>query len=325
MILEKSVFIALISVGYIALLSRAVPPVAWRTALKLLEGLIADRSSSVPSQQTDVRIDQDANDQQYQSQVRLLLAELGCQVVGSTEAQKFFNEATMNGLPSADNLRFCNSYITSFDRRLKHPIWVLEYYTAERKTREEHDRARLASGKRYAINERLMNQDVCSSDIAPQMPELDRGPWMKLEAYVNHLTKHSKKVYVITGSLYLPEDGSYTSEAGRTEEYVSYRLMGRVAIPTHLYKVIVYLGSSERHSIEAFVLPNSESSDGRSSLEDFRVDIHNKLHGVERSAGLLFFDVLDTAKLIKPNTVQFGFSPTIHSDGASSSSADPRD
>lgn len=323
MIHKNSVLIPLVSVGYIALLSRAVAPKPWRAPLGLLEELIADHSSSIRTQQTDVQIDQDANDQQYLSRVRLLFAQLRCQLLGSKEAQYFFDEATVHGLPSADYLQFCNSYITSFDRRLKHPIWVLEYYTPDRKKRDNYDRARLASGKKHAINERLMSKDVCLSDVAPQMPELTKGPWMKMEAYVNHLTNHSKKVYVVTGSLYLPQDGSYIPQAGHTEEYVPCKFKGGVAIPTHLYKVIVYQHTNKRQAIEAFVLPNSEVRE-RSSLEDFRVDIPNKLHDVEKSAGVLFFDALDIAKLIRPDAVQFGFSPSLRGDGASSSSAAPR-
>lgn len=300
-----------------------------RTPIQLLQDLILDRSSSNQTQRADVNerdVEQDVNDQQYQSQVRRLLAQLRCELVGSTEAQDFFEQATKNGLPGADSLRFCNNYITSFDRRLKHPTWMLEYYTPDRTKRTDKDRARLSSRKTNTINKRLMNYDVCSSHVAPQMPELTKGPWMKLEEYVNHLAGKAKKVYVITGALYLPEDGSYTYRGLRDQEYISYRLVGRAAVPTHLYKVIAYkISSREKLALEAFVLPNSEYNEGRKrSLEEFRVDIKKDLHSVERSSGLLFFDFINRESSFTPDTVQFNFSPRLDSDGASSSSAAPR-
>lgn len=294
------------------------PPHPLGSPLKVLEGLLAQRQAAASDSNV---VEQDVIDQQYQSQVRLLLAEIRCQLLGSKEAQEFFQVAAINGLPSADSLRFCDNYIVSYDRRLKHPIWLIEYLTPEKIARTGYSKAHLSSYVKMTVNARLMDHSACTSDIAPQMPELNRGPWIKLEKYVEHLARNTKGIHVITGALYLPEDGSCIAQPGK-EEFISYTLFGknRIAVPTHFYKVMAYKTDGPT-SMEAFVLPNSIENNGRSNLQQFRVDVERDLHRVERSAGLLFFDTFDQAVIAKPNSLQFGFDGSLGTSGASSSSA----
>lgn len=295
---------------------RCDPPHELGSPLKVLERLIAHRQAAAADGSL---LEQDVIDQQYQSQVRLLLAEIRCQLLGSKEAQEFFQVAARNGLPSADSLKFCDNYIVSYDRRLKHPIWVIEYLTPEKIERTGYSRAHLSSYVKNSVNARLMDHSACASNLAPQMPELNRGPWMKLERYVEHLARNTKNIHVITGALYLPEDGTCIAQAGK-EEFISYTLIGknRVAVPTHFYKVMAYETDGPT-TMEAFVLPNSDENNGRTDLNQFRVDVEKDLHGVERSAGLLFFDTFKQENIAKPSSLQYDFNGSLSTSGEGSS------
>lgn len=54
-------------------------------------------------------------------------------------ASDFFSKASSYGLPSEENLKICENYILSYDFRLKHATWVLQYLTPERINLEKYE------------------------------------------------------------------------------------------------------------------------------------------------------------------------------------------
>lgn len=298
--------------------------------MTLLDDLISNRSPR--------RSSGNLREQIVISQIDLLLAELQSKVVGNIAAQKFLFKAGRFGLPSFDNLKFSNNYIASYDNRLKHPVWSLEHltdslmkvYNIQRKrhtffvdrTMHEYfrsaeidyrftglDRGHLVPACDNVANARWVDQSYYLSNVVPMAPNINRGPWARLESYVTHVARHSKNIYIVTGTLYMPINPGYSSKT----ESMSYRMIGqnRVSVPTHMYKVFV----SETHQghliMEAFLMPNDDKINRYTHLREFKIDIDQNLPEIEKNAGVTIFDALDRHRLLKPSTLQYGFDEYI--------------
>lgn len=253
--------------------------------------------------------------------------------VDSESKRSFLHGASRFGLPSNDNLKLCDNFILSYDRRLRHPIWVLEHLTYKqmwnrvavrklslfhpdetiheyfRSTNEdyigsEYDRGHMSPASDNMADQRWMDQSFCLSNVAPQLPGLNRGPWRLLENYVDHLTRKSKNVYVVTGSLYVSE------KINRSRGVVTYNVIGKneVGVPNYFYKVWVREDRSGKLSMEAFKLPNTDEVDVNTLLAKFRLNIDRDLPVIERATGLIFFDKLNRTQVAKPDTFQMKFN-----------------
>lgn len=89
-----------------------------------------------------------------------------------------------------------------------------------------------------------MAQTFALTNMVPQNPENNQGPWRKIESDTRKYASRAKgSVYVFTGPVFQP--GTLTT-TGRN----------RVWVPTHLYK-LVYDEAAQR--AWAFVLPNAPS------------------------------------------------------------------
>lgn len=285
------------------------------------------------------------DDQQYQSQLNMLLAELESQLLGSEKAQELFLGASKFGLPSFDNLKFRDNYIVSYDNSLKQPIWVLEYLKGARVRRSKqlsrlydgfdidesvheyfrstnadymdsrYDRGHFAPACNNKCNQAQLDQSYLLTNVAPQAPSLQRRErvWSRLESYVVHLSRRSKATWVITGSLYLP--GEVLGPPGDIKRRVRYRVIGqsRVGVPNYFYKIILYESNAnaEHYSMEAFILPNTDKSDGREELLQYRINILRDLEKIEKYAGLQFFELLPRSALRLPKNYRFGFEEVV--------------
>lgn len=249
---------------------------------------------------------------------------------------KFLAGALRFGLPSSDNLKLCENFVLSYDRRLKHPIWVLQHLTPERVRGNEpvdgglssfysnetlheyfrstnddylgsgYDRCHMSPACDDMADRRWMDQSFCLTNIAPQLPGLYRGPWRLLEKYVDHLARRSRNMYIVTGTAYQPMEKAQT---------ITYRLIGenRVSVPTHFYKVWVREDVRGKLSMEGFLLPNIREIKENFLLAPFRIDIDKDLSSIERSTGLIFFDKLDRSKAEKPVSFQERFIDKVRS------------
>lgn len=247
-------------------------------------------------------------------------------------AQAFYEGARVYGLPSTDNLKLSENYILSYERRLKHPLWVLEHlregqmklraakrnesffvddltlHEYFRSTNEDYwdsgyDRGHMAPAADNKASQRLADQSFCLSNVAPQLPGLNRGAWVRLETYVVHLARRSRNLYVVTGALYLPVETDTGLE-------VVYKVIGpnHVGVPTHFYKVILSESPSGELAMEAFLIANSPATNENQKISEFRVDILRDLPNIERASGLIFFDKLDRTKLARPTTFLYNYN-----------------
>lgn len=271
-------------------------------------------------------------------QIDMLLAELQSKIVGNVAAQKFLFKAARFGLPSSDNLKFSNNYIISYDNRLKHPVWSLEHLTDSlmrvfNVPRDRHtfyvdmtfheyfrsadtdyrftgfDRGHLVPACDNVANARWVEQSYYLSNIVPMAPNTNRGPWARLESYVTHVARHSKNMYIVTGTLYLAPSRRF----GRPQQHLSYRVLGRnrVSVPTHMYKVFVAESHVGPLIMQAFLMPNDDRIGRYVHLKEFIIDVDKKLSSIEEAAGFKIFDALDKATAIKPNTLLYGFDEYI--------------
>ncbi|RYP40763.1 hypothetical protein DL769_011720 [Monosporascus sp. CRB-8-3] len=205
--------------------------------------------------------------------------------------------------------------ISSFDRRLRNPQWVVEHITPASLAQREGDRKHSVFLEDEGVPERFraklkdyfrsgydrghqvpaadarwsqaaMDETFYLTNMCPQVGEgFNRDYWAHVEDFCRRLTTRYPSVRIVTGPLYLPKrdpaDGKW---------YVRYEVIGNppnVAVPTHFYKVILAEedGASKdgKVALGAFVLPNAPIPNDK-PLADFEVP----LEAVERASGLEF-------------------------------------
>ncbi len=107
------------------------------------------------------------------------------------------------------------------------------------------------------------------SNTVPQNQSMNAGIWRQLENKVRKLAADAEAVYVITGTIF---ESPQIESIGR----------GKVAVPTHLYKVILIVHGNSK-SVYAAIIPNQPST--RQPLSTFTVTLVE----LENRTGLRFF------------------------------------
>lgn len=242
------------------------------------------------------------------------------------------------------------AYALQYDPQKKTPIWVSEELTykesqiktAKRKNNfaedyslPSNDRAKLEDYKysgfdrghlapagdmveiinsnnliQDEINKKAMDESFILSNIVPQVGKNNNQDiWEEIESLIRFWVKKHGNLSVITGPIY---DGEY-----------SYLGNSRIAIPTHLYKVV--LDKNNMESI-AFIVPNKQViikdtkklEDGNDlfpqttkenaidcnkrycEIKDFVVPIKD----VEMKTGLLFFNNIENKKDLRRKVIK---------------------
>ncbi|KAM7202345.1 hypothetical protein V8F20_004512 [Naviculisporaceae sp. PSN 640] len=203
--------------------------------------------------------------------------------------------------------------ISSFDRRLRNPHWVVEHITPEslairdgdRKNsqfledaavpekfraklkdyfRSGYDRGHQVPAADAKWNQTAMDETFYLTNMCPQVGEgFNRDYWAHFEDFCRRLTQTYPSVRIVTGPLYLPK-----RDPTDNKWYVKYEMIGNppnVAVPTHFYKVIFAEDGTVggKVALGAFVLPNAPIPNEK-PLTDFEVPVE----AVERASGLEF-------------------------------------
>ncbi|KAI1822307.1 hypothetical protein F4861DRAFT_396702 [Xylaria intraflava] len=205
--------------------------------------------------------------------------------------------------------------ISSFDRRLRNPHWVVEHITpasvdlrnGDRKhsafleddavpekfraklkdyVRSGYDRGHQVPAADARWSQKAMDETFYLTNMSPQVGEgFNRDYWAHFEDFCRRLTNKYPSVRIVTGPLYLPK-----RDPADNKWYVKYEVIGNppnVAVPTHFYKVIFAEESGPSGNgnvaIGAFVLPNARIPNDK-PLADFEVPVE----AVERASGLEF-------------------------------------
>lgn len=222
--------------------------------------------------------------------------------------------------PIAD-LATRTALVSSYDRRLRNPHWVVEHITpaslslrdGDRKHsvfvedgavpdkfrarlkdyfRSGYDRGHQVPAADAKWSQTAMNETFFLSNMCPQVGEgFNRDYWAHFEDFCRRLTDRYPSVRIVTGPLYLPKrdpaDGKW---------YTKYEMIGNppsVAVPTHFYKVIFAEDGRVGGNVAlgAFVLPNAPIPNAK-PITDFEVP----LEAVERASGLEFAAKLPAAR-----------------------------
>jgi endonuclease G len=233
--------------------------------------------------------------------IRQMPASLGTVIaVGDVEGADRY---TFAGVPIGTTplkLLRNEGYLAGYDERFKNPAWVAyhlvrgearaaserpETFDVDRRTRARvrhadysgsgYDRGHMAPN--YAIDtifgEKAQKETFLMSNIVPQRPSLNQGPWKAIEQMVaNRYLKEYEAIWVITGPIY-------------REPVV--RLPSGVAVPTAFFKVIVDAVEPTGVRALALILEQDVSESGKMNQHLVTID------AVEAATGLDFLSLLD--------------------------------
>ena len=156
------------------------------------------------------------------------------------------------------------------DRRLSGPAAANADYQ-----QSGYSRGHLAPAADFAWSQAAMRATFLLSNAVPQHASVNRGRWAQLEAAVRRLALGSDVLYVFTGPLFSTDP-----------ERIG---LGGVAVPTHMFKVVLAVHGGRR-SMYAATVPNANHV--TESLDVFATTVDE----VERRAGFDFFSSLDDAE-----------------------------
>lgn len=113
------------------------------------------------------------------------------------------------------------------------------------------------------------------TNMFPQAPNLNQGPWQKLEDSCNKFLTQGKEVYIICGS--------YGTGGTGNNGFLSAIDNERVSVPAHMWKVVVVLsnGNNDLSRIDnstrviAVDMPNENSIGISSDWKNFRVSVNS--------------------------------------------------
>ncbi|KAH6654547.1 mitochondrial nuclease [Truncatella angustata] len=216
-----------------------------------------------------------------------------------------------------------SALVSSYDRRLRNPHWVVEHITPASLAQRDGDRKHSAFLEDESVPEKFraklkdyfrsgydrghqvpaadckwsqgaMNDTFFLTNMCPQVGEgFNRDYWAHFEDFCRRLTVRYPSVRIVTGPLYLPK-----KDPADDKWYVRYEVIGNppnVAVPTHFYKVIFAESApgsaSAPVAIGAFVLPNAPIPNGK-PITDFEVPVE----AVERASGLEFASKLPVTR-----------------------------
>ena len=174
-------------------------------------------------------------------------------------------------------------------------------------SRTGFDRGHIAPSAAIDIDTESMEESFELSNIAPQLPKLNRAGWKKVESIVRQWAVRYGEVFVFSGTHgeldvnNLPDDimGSKAAIAGRIKDGgYGAALDGRVVIPAFFYKVVLI--PSEGTSFGVW-MPHQNISMKQA------VEYFTSVDDVESRTNLDFFDQLplEMQERIESKTIQF--------------------
>lgn len=147
----------------------------------------------------------------------------------------------------------------------------------------DYEMGLLAQPENYPYDVEAFCECFTMTNIVPQLPGFNCGPWFDLECYIREkLVRENKGVYVCSGPLFLP-----CSEDDRAIKMFDVLGDGEVSVPTHFFKVIVIETHDGQLELESYMMPNGTPEEGGddTKLEDFLTPLCQ----IEHHSGLIFF------------------------------------
>jgi len=148
-----------------------------------------------------------------------------------------------------------------------------------------YHRGHHAPAEDFTDNEQQMSESFYLSNMSPQTPALNSGAWAQLEARVRRWVAEDRVTWIITGAL-IYDPAEETDDADGWIEY--YTIGAGVAVPTHLFKIVVGQDASGGLTATAYVVPNEKLPAGY-NIDDYR----RSVRWIEERAGLDFMPELE--------------------------------
>jgi endonuclease G, mitochondrial len=140
-----------------------------------------------------------------------------------------------------------------------------------------YDRGHMAPAEDFDRSREAMRTSFLLSNMAPQVPTMNRGRWARLEREVRKLASQCD-VWIFTGPVFIGN--------------APIQVIGDngVAVPTHFYKTVLCVRADDSKEAYAYIMPNiSELSAG---LDPYVATVDF----VEEATGLNFFSAVESAE-----------------------------
>lgn len=146
-----------------------------------------------------------------------------------------------------------------------------------------------APAEDHAWSKRLLDETFYLSNMSPQLGGFNSGVWSQVEKRVRTMAADSAVTWVITGALlYDPEE----EQAATADGWVEYFTIGAgVAVPTHLFKIVVSEQDNGDIEAVAFVIANAKPPSPYS-----HADFIKPVRWIEERSGLDFMPELEPAQ-----------------------------
>ena len=218
-------------------------------------------------------------------------------------------EMVQPGYPKAFSLLEKEGFTLCYDGKNRVPLWTWEQLdTSQEKTvsrksahfatdpevysahksstldykNSGYDRGHLSPAQAHTHSAKGMKDSFLLSNICPMSAQFNRGIWKDLENYTFALSRQGLLVTVISGPLFLEQQG-----------HITYELLGqnRVAIPTHFFKVVQTKSEAGKTNRQVFIIdahnpPQHLFKDKANKA--FHPDIVTTLEHLENVSGIVF-------------------------------------
>ena len=98
------------------------------------------------------------------------------------------------------------------------------------------------------------------SNMTPQHCQFNRGVWQILESLVRIWAEEQGTLYVMTGSLFDRDGDGIRDDDSAVERMTSRNGKSRVAVPSHLYKILIRRLDDHQIDVLAVLLPNDKTN-----------------------------------------------------------------
>jgi endonuclease G len=143
-----------------------------------------------------------------------------------------------------------------------------------------------APAEDFSRSKERMSESFFLSNMSPQVSAVNSGAWAKLEKRARKWVAEDEVTWIITGALlYDPAEDDPSTANG----WVEYSTIGAgVAVPTHLFKIVVGQDSDGNRAATAYVVPNEKLPAG------YRIDTYRRsVRWIEERSGFDFMPELE--------------------------------
>lgn len=151
------------------------------------------------------------------------------------------------------------------------------------------DRGHMVPNGDMTRTERAMINTYMFSNMTPQHCAFNRGVWQILEELVRHWAEAKETLYVVTGAVY-DHDGDMARDSDTDVPRMrSKNKKERVAIPSHLYKILLHQRPDGTVDTLSIMIPNVEKKIPRDDTKQYIEDRITTIDAIEQATGINFF------------------------------------